>query len=282
MGCSLTVMGGDLSPDDQYWQFCDGRDLNGDRAYVWNALAGPCVVWDRDGRAMGVGTSLVMENVSATRRGILSGLLQEGYAAGNVLAAASYFLLYGKLGWRPLFFLESVPAVLLVSLIRFRVRESEVWNRNRNRSWREQCRDVVSHWKIFLYLLALMTMMLFASHGTQDMYPTFLQRQWHFTPMRRAVKITALSGLGAIVGGITVGHLSDRWGRRRAIVLAFVLAVAVIPVWAFAPNQRTDNRCHLDAVYGSRGMGGDSSASGGVVARFALPFSPDSPIRPPE
>lgn len=220
------------------------------------------------GGQWGVGTSLVMENVSATRRGILSGLLQEGYAAGNVLAAASYFLLYGKLGWRPLFFLGSVPAVLLVLLIRFRVRESEVWNRNRNRSWREQCRDVVSHWKIFLYLLALMTMMLFASHGTQDMYPTFLQRQWHFTPMRRAA-ITALSGLGAIVGGITVGHLSDRWGRRRAIVSAFVLAVAVIPVWAFAPNQPL-------LIIGAILMQFMVQGAWGVIPAHLAELSPDS------
>jgi SHS family lactate transporter-like MFS transporter len=79
-------------------------------------------------------------------------------------------------------------------------------------------------------------MMLFASHGTQDMYPTFLQREWHFSPERRAA-ITAVSGIGAIIGGITVGHLSDTWGRRRAIITAFIAALVVIPLWAFAPNQ---------------------------------------------
>ncbi len=93
-----------------------------------------------------------------------------------------------------------------------------------------------SHWKLFLYLLIFMTMMLFASHGTQDMYPTFLQRQWHFNPAHRSA-ITALSGIGAIIGGITFGHFSDKWGRRRAIVTAFVLGILVIPVWAYAPNQ---------------------------------------------
>ncbi len=188
------------------------------------------------GGQWGVGASLVMEKAPSHRRGILSGLLQEGYAAGNVLAALSFFFLYGRVGWRPLFFLGSLPAILLVLLIRFRVKESEVWERSKSRSWGEQCRDVVSHWKLFLYLLAFMTMMLFASHGTQDMYPTFLQRQWHFSPMRRSA-ITAFSGVGAILGGVIVGHLSDRWGRRRAIIYAFVLGIVVIPVWAFAPNQ---------------------------------------------
>jgi MFS transporter, SHS family, lactate transporter len=188
------------------------------------------------GGQWGVGASLIMEKAPAGRRGMLSGLLQEGYAAGNVLAAISFFFLYGHLGWRPLFFLGSLPAILLVLLIRFRVKESEVWERSRSESWGEQCREIVSHWKLFLYLLAFMTMMLFASHGTQDMYPTFLQRQWHFSPMRRSA-ITALSGVGAIIGGIVVGHLSDRWGRRRAIITAFLMGIVMIPVWAFAPNQ---------------------------------------------
>jgi SHS family lactate transporter-like MFS transporter len=188
------------------------------------------------GGQWGVGASLVMEKAPAGRRGMLSGLLQEGYAAGNVLAALSFFFLYGRLGWRPLFFLGSLPAVLLMLLIRFRVKESEVWEKSKSQSWSEQFREIASHWKLFLYLLAFMTMMLFASHGTQDMYPTFLQRQWHFSPMRRSA-ITAFSGVGAIIGGIVVGHLSDKWGRRRAIITAFILGIVVIPVWAFAPNQ---------------------------------------------
>jgi MFS transporter, SHS family, lactate transporter len=188
------------------------------------------------GGQWGVGASLVMEKAPAGRRGMLSGLLQEGYAAGNVLAALSFFFLYGRLGWRPLFFLGSLPALLLVLLIRFRVKESEVWERSKSQTWGEQWREIASHWKLFLYLLAFMTMMLFASHGTQDMYPTFLQRQWHFSPMRRSA-ITAFSGVGAIIGGIVVGHLSDRWGRRRAIITAFILGIVMIPLWAFAPNQ---------------------------------------------
>jgi SHS family lactate transporter-like MFS transporter len=188
------------------------------------------------GGQWGVGASLVMEKAPAGRRGLLSGLLQEGYAAGNVLAALSFFFLYGRLGWRPLFFLGSLPAILLVLLIRFRVKESEVWERSKSQNWTEQFREIASHWKLFLYLLAFMTMMLFASHGTQDMYPTFLQRQWHFSPMRRSA-ITAFSGVGAIIGGIVVGHLSDKWGRRRAIIIAFILGIVMIPVWAFAPNQ---------------------------------------------
>src|SRR3974390_741765 len=159
-----------------------------------------------------------MEGAPPAKRGILSGLLQEGYAAGNVLAAIAYFFLIGPLGWRPLFYLGSLPAICLVLYIKFFVRESAVWQKGVKfrHPWQEQFREIVSHWKLFLYLLLFMTMMLFASHGTQDMYPTFLQRQWHFGPPQRAT-ITAISGIGAILGGIVIGHLSDKWGRRRAI-----------------------------------------------------------------
>jgi MFS transporter, SHS family, lactate transporter len=189
------------------------------------------------GGCWGVAASLAMEGAPAGKRGILSGLLQEGYAAGNVLAAVAYFFLIGPLGWRPLFYLGSLPAICLVLYIKFFVKESAVWQKEvkSRQPWREQFREIASHWKLFLYLLLFMTMMLFASHGTQDMYPTFLQRQWHFGPSQRAT-ITAISGIGAIIGGIVVGHLSDKWGRRKAIVLAFVLASLVIPLWAYAPN----------------------------------------------
>lgn len=220
------------------------------------------------GGQWGVGSALVMEKAPPGKRGMLSGLLQEGYAAGNVLAALAFFLFYGRLGWRPLFFLGSIPAIGLLLFIRFRVKESEVWQNSKRRSWGEQYREVVSHWKLFIYLLAFMTMMMFASHGTQDMYPTFLQRQWHFDPMRRSA-ITALSGIGAIIGGIVIGHLSDKWGRRRAIITAFVLAIIVIPVWAFAPNQ-------LVLVFGAFVMQFMVQGAWGVIPAHLAELSPNS------
>jgi MFS transporter, SHS family, lactate transporter len=185
----------------------------------------------------GVGASLAMEGAPVGKRGMLSGFFQEGYAAGNVAAAACFFFL-GGMGWRPLFFIGTLPAILLLLFIRFRVKESAVWQKQRRKeqTWSEQSRETLSHWKLFLYLLAFMTTMLFVSHGTQDMYPTFLQRQWQFSPARRSA-ITALAGIAAILGGIILGHLSDRWGRRRVIIAAFVLGAALIPVWAYAPNQ---------------------------------------------
>ncbi len=133
------------------------------------------------GGEWGVGASLAMEKVPPRLRGVLSGLLQEGYAAGNLLAAIAFFFLFQRWGWRPLFFLGGLPA-LLALFVRFRVKESEVWQKSREKTWSGLGRAIASHWKLFLYLTLLMTMMNFVSHGTQDMYPTFLERQWHFGP----------------------------------------------------------------------------------------------------
>ena len=167
-------------------------------------------------------------------RGVLSGLLQQGYALGNLLAALCYLFLFDRWGWRPLFFLGGLPA-LLAFFVRFRVKESEVWEKSKQQSWGQLLRSVGSHWKLFLYLTLLMTGMNFASHGTQDMYPTFLQRFWHFGTVQRSA-ISAFSMVGAIAGGILIGSISDRIGRRRAIVLSLIGAILTTPLWAYAPR----------------------------------------------
>jgi MFS transporter, SHS family, lactate transporter len=186
------------------------------------------------GGEWGVGASLAMEKVPHRKRGLFSGFLQEGYACGYLLAAIVYFLVFPRFGWRPLFFIGGLPA-LLALYVRWGVSESEVWLKTRHKDWSSLGRSIVSHWRLFFYLLVLMTMMNFVSHGTQDMYPTFLQRDWNFTPGKRAA-LTAFSMVGAILGGLGFGFLSDRIGRRRAMVLALVGAILTIPLWGFAPS----------------------------------------------
>ena len=186
------------------------------------------------GGEWGVGASLAMEKVPPRLRGVLSGLLQEGYAAGNLLAIIAYFFLFPRWGWRPLFFLGGLPA-LLALFVRFRVNESEVWRKSREESWSGLGRAIASHWKLFVYLTMLMTMMNFASHGTQDMYPTFLERDWHFGPSKRAL-ITGISMIGAILGGVILGLVSDRIGRRRAMIAALIGGIVMVPLWAYAPS----------------------------------------------
>ena len=185
------------------------------------------------GAEWGVGASLVMEKVPARYRGVVSGLLQQGYALGYLLAAVCYLLVFPHWGWRPLFFIGGLPA-LLALFVRARVKESEVWRGTRHENWSGLGRTIISNWKLFLYLTILMAMMNMVSHGTQDMYPTFLERDWGFSPTTRAA-LTAFSQVGALIGGVLCGLYSDRLGRRRTIGLALAGAVVTVPIWAFAP-----------------------------------------------
>src|SRR5438552_3920044 len=175
------------------------------------------------GGEWGVGASLAMEKVPPRWRGMLSGFLQEGYAVGYLLAACCYFFVFPRWGWRPMFFIGGLPA-LLALFVRFRVRESAVWEKTRAESWSHLGRGIASQWRLFLYLVALMMMMNFVSHGTQDMYPTFLKVQRGFSPQTVA-KIAVTYNVGALVGGIFFGLVSDRYGRRRSMVVALLLAV---------------------------------------------------------
>ena len=186
------------------------------------------------GGEWGVGASLAMEKVPPRLRGVLSGLLQEGYAAGYLLAAGCYFFVFDRWGWRPMFFIGGLPA-LLALFVRMRVKESEVWRKTKHETWGHLGRGIASHWRLFLYLTLLMMMMNFVSHGTQDMYPTLLERDWGFGAKARS-GITAISMVGAIAGGLAFGRYSDRSGRRRAMIVALLSAIALIPLWAFSPS----------------------------------------------
>ena len=177
------------------------------------------------GGEWGVGASLAMEKVPPKLRGVFSGVLQQGYAFGNLFAAICYLFLFDRWGWRPLFFLGGMPA-LLALFVRFHVTESEVWKKSKQESWSQIGAPSRRNWKLFLYLTVFMTGMNLSSHGTQDLYPTFLQRFWHLGIAHRSV-ISTVSMVGAIAGGVLMGFLSDRIGRRRAIVLSLLAAVAL-------------------------------------------------------
>jgi SHS family lactate transporter-like MFS transporter len=186
------------------------------------------------GGEWGVGASLAMEKAPPRLRGLLSGFLQEGYALGNLIAALSFRFLFNSWGWRPLFLLGGLPALLAI-FVRLRVRESEVWEQTRHSNWSQLGRAITSNWKLFLFIVALMTFMNFSSHGTQDMYPTFLQRFWHMNADMRS-GISAVGAFGAIIGGIVFGYFSDLRGRKRAMIIALALAMAIAPLWAWAPS----------------------------------------------
>ena len=192
------------------------------------------------GGEWGVGASLALESASPRLRGLLSGLLQEGYAMGSLLAALAFRFVYVPVhmthpdsAWRVMFFLGGVPALLSL-FIRARVKESAAWHEHRV-DWTTYRTSIWKHWPRFLYLVLLMTMMTFMSHGTQDMYPTFLQHERHYSPSDTA-SLTMITNVGAILGGLAFGFYSDRAGRRRAMITSALFAMLVVPLWVAAPN----------------------------------------------
>jgi len=219
------------------------------------------------GGEWGVGAALAMEHSPPKSRGLLSGLLQEGYAAGYLLAAVAYFGVFPHFGWRPLFFIDGLPAVLAL-YVRWGVTESQSWEKTRSANWTGWARSIAANWKLMLYLTFLMAMMNFSSHGTQDLFPTFLQRDWNQSPRQRAV-ITAISMIGAICGGIFFGRVSDRIGRRAAMIIAFILATAAIPLWAFSPTLTL-------LVCGGFVMQFMVQGAWGVIPAHITELSPDS------
>jgi SHS family lactate transporter-like MFS transporter len=184
------------------------------------------------GGEWGIGASLVMESIPPKLRGPVSGLLQSGYPSGYFIASLVYFLLFDAIGWRGMFFVGLAPA-LLVFLIRLHVEESPAFTERRKGPSVNAFRELARNWKIALYMIVLMTAFNAFSHGTQDLYPTFLQKQHHFDTHTTGI-LAAIMNIGAIVGGISFGIWSEKIGRKRAIITASLLALPVIPLWAFS------------------------------------------------
>ena len=185
------------------------------------------------GGEWGIGSAIAMESVPPAARGFVSGLLQTGYPTGYLLASLATYLFYDLLGWRGMFLLGVLPGVL-VFFIRRAVTESPAWAEQRTRIRKGFFETLAVHWRLALYAIVLMTAFNFLSHGSQDGYPSFFLRGEHHFDTRLASLITAIGNVGAIVGGLLIGTLSQRLGRRRAIVLAALAVLPLIPVWAFA------------------------------------------------
>lgn len=188
------------------------------------------------GGEWGLGASLAMESLPAKARGLASGVLQQGYSFGFLLAAVVYWVVFPHFGWRALFIVGAFPA-LLVIYIRAHVPESPVWERQRA-SVKEASlgmgRMIRENWRLLIYAILLMTAFNYMSHGTQDLYPTFLQKQRGLS-VNQTAPIAIIYNLGAICGGTILGFYSQRWGRRRTIIIAAMLGILLIPVWIFSP-----------------------------------------------
>ncbi len=189
------------------------------------------------GGEWGLGASLAMESLPVKARGLFSGILQQGYAVGFLLAAVVYAVVFPHFGWRGLFVAGAAPA-LLVIFIRMRVPESPAWLKRQTSALVQKIslgHLIRAHWRTFLYAILLMTAFNCVSHGTQDLYPTFLQKQ-RGLGVNQVLTVSIIYALGAICGGTVFGFLSQRFGRRRAIIVAATLGLVLIPAWVFAPT----------------------------------------------
>jgi SHS family lactate transporter-like MFS transporter len=189
------------------------------------------------GGEWGLGASLAMESLPTHTRGLFSGILQQGYAFGYLLAALVYWIVFPHFGWRGLFVVGALPA-LLVIYIRAHVPESPVWERNRasGRIRRVDLRRFLQeHGSLLIYAALLMTAFNYMSHGTQDLYATYLQKQRGFNSDQTS-RIAIIYAVGMICGGTVVGYLSQHWGRRRVIILSAIFGMLLIPLWIFAPS----------------------------------------------
>jgi SHS family lactate transporter-like MFS transporter len=185
------------------------------------------------GGEWGVGSSLAMESIPTASRGIVSGFLQEGYAVGYLIAAIVYWLVFPWAGWRGMFVVGVIPALLVV-YIRRTVTESPVWQ-SYTHSTGEMWRSVREHGWLFIFVIVMMACFNAFSHGTQDLYPTFLRAQRGFSPGWVSA-LAIIANIGAIAGGILFGAWSERIGRRRAIILAALGALPITYLWAYAPS----------------------------------------------
>jgi SHS family lactate transporter-like MFS transporter len=183
------------------------------------------------GGEWGVGASLAMEAAPTRWRGILSGILQSGYSIGYLLAAMAARFVLPVWGWRPMFWLGALPA-LLALYIRTKVPESAAWQQHRAGSMGDVLRVVAQNWKRFVYLVVLMTFMMFLSHGTQDLYPDFL-KEVHRVTAAHVADIAMIYNVSAVVGAVIFGHLSQKLGRRKGMIAALGLCLVVMPFWAF-------------------------------------------------
>lgn len=186
------------------------------------------------GGEWGVGAALAFETLPAKGRGFFSGLLQEGYVVGYRMAALVYGTLFPFVGWRGMFVIGALPAFLVI-YIRTKVDESPAWLQGRvsRKAESHLGKDIRTHLGTFLFLVVLMFAFNSFSHGTQDLYPTFLQKNHQFSPQVVGL-IAIVYNIGALLGGILFGTWSERIGRRRAIVIAAILAIPVIPLWAYS------------------------------------------------
>jgi len=221
----------------------------------------------------GIGASYAMESSPRRFRGVLSGLMQAGYPMGYLLAAVAMQTIAPALGWRSVFFVGA-PVAALIVVLTLLAPESEAWKQHRPASMGKIFSAMLQHKSIFFYLLLMMSVMLCLSHGTQDLYPDFLKSITGIPGksifgMKSLYAVPILYNIGAIIGALIFGQLSQSIGRRNAIMLALVVALLSIPAWAFGTTLTV-------LVIGSYLMQTGVQGAFGVIPAHLNELSPDA------
>lgn len=223
----------------------------------------------------GIGASYAMESAPRRWRGIFSGFMQAGYPAGYLLASLGMLLLAPRFGWRSLFYLSAAMALVVIAITAI-APESRAWRQHATSSFTDIFRMLFKYWKIFIYLLAVMTAMICLSHGTQDLYPDFLKSIPQLAGAR-VLGMPALYGvpilynIAGIAGAFFFGGISERFGRRRSMICALILCLVALPAWAFGVTIVT-------LVAGSVVLQSGVQGAYGVIPAHLSELSPD-PIR---
>src|ERR1700761_6359373 len=191
------------------------------------------------GGVWGICASLSMETIKPQARGFVSGLLQSGYRSGFLISSLAFGFLYPSIGWRGMFMAGVIPAALIILYIYMCVPESRFFSRESARQKQAGTIEILrQHGKVALFAILLMTGFNFFSHGTQDIYATFLRLQHHYTPAM-VKNVAVIANLGAIVGGLAMGSFSQSFGRRRTIMMMALLALPVSYLWAYSATAVT-------------------------------------------
>ncbi len=191
------------------------------------------------GGIWGICASLSMETIKPSARGVVSGLLQSGYPSGFLISSLAFGFLYPSIGWRGMFMVGVIPAALIILYIYLRVPESQHFSRDAAKRGQASTISILrNHGKLALFAIFLMTGFNFFSHGTQDIYATFLRLEHHFTPAM-VKNVAVIGNIGAIVGGLFFGSFSQVFGRRRTIIMMTLLALPVSYLWAYSATAVT-------------------------------------------
>ncbi|KAJ7617913.1 MFS general substrate transporter [Roridomyces roridus] len=203
------------------------------------------------GGIWGLAITTGLENLPVGLRGIASGVMQQGYAVGYLFAACISLKLVPAVpaGWRALFFTASgislfgavLRALLPESTVFRQMRESAeghgvVSEAQKTKQFMKSTWEMLKqHWVLAIYMCLLMTGFNFSSHGSQDLYPTFMHNTKGFST-HTATVATIIGNCGAIAGGAVAGYSSQYLGRRITIIIFTLLIGCFIPLWIIPNN----------------------------------------------